>query len=461
MRTVETSAPAEINDLRGTAAARRPVPSASAVSVSISRLPEIFFFATVLLLCAIRFLQGYDGYIHHPGFDWSSSEWMIDYAAGFVRRGLGGTLLEHLFRATGWGFFPVLAGFTTTLYLGLCAGLVVISWRLRGPALWRFALLFNPILLISACDYGTIGRKDAVFLWGTLLHVLLGEWLLRRTAPAGRRASTLLLTVVVAALALVLALLHEGIFLFLWLPLNLALLRYLLQQLHCSRRAVATVLMLVFAPALLAVAASVVRHGDATTAETICNSWRFAMPVDCSPGGSTPPAVGALTWSLSRSMSLSLMYAWRFPLYLILYALFGAIEVLAIRALLPAARYGHLLALLAVPFVASLPLFLIGVDWGRWLCLLASSSLIVMLSDRLRPAVYDLLPLSLRDASRDAVAPRATRALAAFRRRMEREPAFFCLLLLLLPVPPVPDVAMSLLDPPLIVIRFLLRFFAQ
>ena len=450
MRKVQPPAPLPIR-LPAPELPRPPLPSPPAPR-AVSRLPEILFAATVLLLSAIRLIQAHDDFLHRPAFDWSASEWMIDYAAGFVRRGLGGTLLLHLLRLTGWGFFPVLAIFTTTLYLGLCAGLVAVSWRLRGPALWRFALLFNPLLLLSICDYGTIARRDTLFLWGTLLHVLLGEWLLRRPRT---RASALWLAVSVAALALVLALLHEGIFLFLWLPLNLALFSYLLAQMHCRRRAIALLLLVAFAPALLAVAASALRHGDLRTAQAICRSWRFALPLACSPGGALPPALDALTWSLPRALSLSLAYAWRFPLYPLLYALFGALQVLAVHRLQPTARLAHLLALLAFPFAAALPLFLLGVDWGRWLSLLALSSLIVMLSS-LRPALYSWLPAALRPASRHSLRP-----LAALRRAVESNPLLFCALLLFVPIPPIPKMAVAFLNPPLIVLRFLLQRFAS
>lgn len=425
----------------------------------VSHFPEIFFAGTILLLVTARLVEAHTVFTRTPGSDWHSSEWMIDYAAGFVRRGLGGAVLRSAILHTGWSFFPLWILFTTVVYLSLCAWLVWFTWHRGGPSTWRFALLFNPILLVAACDHGTLLRKDTLFLWTTLLNVLLSQHLLRKAgANASVRTRHALILLSAAALSsLILALLHEGIFLFVWLPLNLALFAFALSRLHVERNSVALLLSLAFMPSLLAVAASVIRHGDAHTAQTICQSWRFAMPVACTAGSAFLPSVSALGWPLSRAVSLSLGYAASFPAFLAIFALAGAVQIITVRALIPAARLDHLLALLLFPLPACLPLFLLGMDWGRWLCLLAGTSLMLMLSDALRPSVYCCLPSALRRGLTEKLAPILEPPLLSLRRRLQRRPRLLGCILVIFPIPPTAQLWSALVVSPVWIALSLFR----
>lgn len=439
-------------------------PAATAPDLPVSRFPEFFFLLTVLAITAIRIAEAHTDFVRHPGSDWSSSDWMINFSAGFVRRGLGGAAISLLMRLTGLGFFPVWITLTASVFVLLCAYLVRISWHLRGPAVWRFALLFNPLLLLSCCVSGMFLRKDMLAVLATLLNVLLGHQVLRRdTASTSARAALALLPLSAAAgSALILALLHEGVFLFIWLPLNLLLLAWVLARLRFNRPAVALLLAIAFAPALFAVAAEALRHGNAQTAQTICQSWRGSFPIDCTSGPGFPPAFDALSWSLSRGIAIALQYAWTFPIALAIYALAAGVILIAIRALIPAAQLKHLIVLLVLPLPASLPLFLLGMDWGRWLSLLAITALMPMLSSRLRPALHDCLPATLRRLVNDSIAPPVARALAALRRIIERHPIRSCAAMFCLPVPPLPLWwAVFVLNPPVIVLRFLFHFWIK
>ncbi len=437
-------------------------PSADPPPETVSRLPEIAFSVLVLSLVAVRIVQGHATFLHHPGSDWGVADWMTSYAAGFVRRGLGGSLLAGLMRLTGLGFFPLLIGFTTAAYLALCLYLLRISWRLRGPALWRFALLLNPVLIISACDYGTISRKDVIFLFATWLNL----WICQRTLARQRDQPTAenrfpWLLLPFAGLSLGLALLHEGLFAFIWLPLNAAIVACVLTRMRFSRVSALLFPAVSLLPSLAAVAACAHWHGDARTAEAICRSWRSSLPVSCNPGDHFPVALGALRWSLHDGISLSLSHARWFVLYPVIFALGGTIEIIAVKSLMPEARMEHLVSLLLFPFIVSLPLYVLGVDWGRWLALVATGSLLPMLNPSLRPCVYDLLPTTLRNPFHDRLVPALDRAFSWLQPRLRREQLLLCTALLIVPIPPIPDRSLLLLDPPFVLITFLVHHFAR
>lgn len=442
------------------------VPSSASPAIppspKVSRFPEISFSLLVLALMAVRILEAHNKFIRLPGSDWSSSDWMIDYAAGFVCRGFGGALLHRLMHATGLGFFPLWITLSAAPFLALSAYLVAVSWRLRGPALWRFALLFNPLFLISYSVSGMFLRKDMLSVLATLLVASTGQRVLRATSASSARLLCALLLIVAAASSLILSLLHEGVFLFIWLPLNGLLVAWILARLHFRRPSIGLLLALTLVPALTAVAAEILHHGDVRSAQIICQSWQPSVPIHCSPGPDFPPAFDALSWPLSRGIATALQYAWILPIAIPLSLLAASVVVLSLRALIPAARLDHLIAALLIPLFASLPLFLVGLDWGRWLCLLAVTALIPMLSGILRPALYESLPPAIRAALSDTVVPPIERFITSLRSRIERHPRLFCTALFALPVPPLPIWwAVFILSPPVVLLRFLFERFTH
>ncbi|MFP5230274.1 MAG: hypothetical protein ACLGXA_21880 [Acidobacteriota bacterium] len=407
----------------------------------------------MLALLAIRIVQGLDVATHDENINWGISDWMISYADGFVRRGFGGALLAGLMRLTGIGFFPLLVTITTTAYLLVCAWLLRITWRLRGPALWRFVLLFCPILVISLCDFGTVCRKDVLFLLGTMLTVGLSERALRNTDHKRLSRCVVLLLLTFGLMAIELALLHEGLFTFIWLPMNAVILAYVLHRSGRSNRTTVLLLVATLVPALVAVAASTHWHGNGRTAQAVCRSWQSASPAPCR-SLSNSPALGALAWNLPHELSRSLFSAEWLPIFILVFVLGGTLELLAVRALIPSARLEHLIALLALPFAASLPLYLLGIDWGRWTSLIATSSLLVMLNPTLRPCCFEALPSFLRNLILGHIVPALDRLLGRWQSKLQQEALFVGFLLLIVPVPFLPDRRM-IFSPMFVLLKFL------
>ncbi|HVT96433.1 MAG TPA: hypothetical protein VHE33_02935 [Acidobacteriaceae bacterium] len=427
-------------------------------------LPEIFFAVVILPLVAIAIVEAHRSFLHSPGADWNSSEWMIDYAAGFMRRGQGGTVLLRLLGVTGWSFFAVVSTLTTTAYLGLCAIATLVTWRSRGPAIWRLVFLFNPLLLLAAAEYGSFARKDIFFLWGTLLHVWVCDWVLKRhkCIPSERTRLALLEWTVVLTTSVLLAALHEGLFLFIWLPMNAVIAAWGMRQLYPGRTAKLSGLAMAFAPSLAVAFASIRRHGDAATAQAICQSWRVAFPVNCTPGPQFPKAIDALAWSMRRDVLGCLHFVWTAGnFYLVIFAVLATLAVavllIAVLALEPSAKLEHLLAIATGSLVCAVPLFVLGTDWGRWLFLAGTSSVIVMMSATLRPALYGVLPATAQRFF-DRTSRSTGARLGSLRNLVERHPGLSLTLLLMLPLPALPIAsAMLLANPLLIVIDFLAR----
>ena len=398
-----------------------------------------------------------------PGSDWNSSEWLINYAAGFVRRGLGGQILMDILQHTGWRFFPLWAGFSLAVYVGLCGFVLWRSWRTRAKAAWRCILLLNPALLLfpaESAPYGSFLRKEVLFVAATAILVLLAEFVLRpvsegRAKPAGSPALYLATCVI---LSTVLALIHEGLFLFCWLPLAFAITCHFLRKLQWSRPALAIALAGAFIPPVAAAAACVHWHGSTTSAVEICESWHpLGVATQCFAPGHFPPAVAALGWTTSYAASIPRHAAWRYPFFLLFYAAAIVVILAAIRKLYPWAKVAEMLPLLLLPFLASLPISAIGWDWGRYTFTVLGQQLLILTSDSLRPAVFALLPRGLQSRcttfAETFMAPVIDFAGSA----IEHHPLAAVTGLLLIPFPSVPpERTLYKASPPYIVADFVL-----
>ncbi len=426
-----------------------------------SSLPEFFFLAFVAVFTAVRLVEAHAAFARAPGMDWNSSEWMINYAAGFVRRGLGGEFVLRAIHLTGLRFFAIWATITTAIYLAVCGFVAWRSYRLSGPRLWRFCLLMNPALLIFPLEcrpYGSFLRKEVLFVAGTALLVSLCERALKRDGmPSVMNILRVLAGFV--AVSVTLALLHEGMFLFGWLPLNAAVLVACLKRNRVGLKP-AWVLMCVAAlPALAATVASVHWHGDARTASAICASWHAeSIPTVCVAGQQFPPAVDALSWSVRDAVKLSVKAAPRAPVFFAIFVFVAALLLASIGRVVPDARLDHRLAVLVFPLLFAVPIFVLGWDWGRYLFMVMGQQLCVMLSPSLRGSVFDVLPQWLRSRI-TRISEVVRKSLESFEQGVEDAPALICAVLLVMPVPGVPpERTMFKGSPPVILIDFARKF---
>jgi|GEM_PF-3963834 len=211
-------------------------------------------------------------------------DWQINYAAGFVRRGLLGELAHWLFvhfaidtRTT----IVVLQGVFYAVFFGASA--ILFSPLLARHPMFAFAVFSPMTIAFKALDSGggtsglnTTGSKDIVFLALLALQAVLSTR--GRSDPAASNARLFVLALLWAGLVLV----HEGFFFF--LPFSLAV---LLLTARTPVRPSSLVLMTV--PALLAFALSTQFHGDASAGATICASLGAGAPEGCEK-------TGAIAW---------------------------------------------------------------------------------------------------------------------------------------------------------------------
>ncbi len=288
---------------------------------------------------------------------WSVGDWLINYSAGFVRRGLPGEFALRL--GHGLGLSPIYV--ILFLQLSLYAVVFYCVWKLLAHSnwnLWVVTILLSPATLAFQVLDPPAGFRKEILLFaglGTLLVLLLHKpwrdgWLILCASVFG----------VVCALS------HEPLVLF--TPYLFAALAIGFQSI--PRAVKVGILPIVLTVATAALAAQ--HPGNLQMAQKMCSSLGNSDP-------NMPRSIcnGAIAYigrdqAFARAEVRNYIQTYRY------YSLYTVLTVLAGIPILMASRklWSHrslhrdlflLAALTLVSVAASTPLFLYGGDWGRWI----------------------------------------------------------------------------------------------
>lgn len=330
---------------------------------------------------AVRWLLGVllvvaviDQLMRAPGWghdSWRISEWLIHYGDGFVRRGLAGTVFRWGGEVTGIPANLLAIGVSLGLYL-LLAG-----WLFhRGRETFAAGLLLSCVVLGFPAYQDAIVRKDCL---GLLLFVGCLGWMDRCEPPVVRWVGVNLL----ACTAL---LIHET-FAFFGLP---ALVLFGVPD-SMDGKGLAT-RTLALGPAWVVFALTAVFHGSPHTAHAIHESWLPLWREIEGPAAdlSEPAAaIAALGWEPQEGMALVKGIWGAGPYQPLAWAMVFGVSLLLVLAFTRSERRGRLFGIMAVQWVGIAPLFVLGIDYGRWLFLWVVSAMILHLHGRRLPVAVE------------------------------------------------------------------------
>ena len=301
---------------------------------------------------------------------WAWSELHINYAAGFVRRGLLGEIAYQIQSLTGLST----SAFFGTLFAGMTLlEIALFFWLLRPlrarPSVWSLIFLSPALLLFPAYDRGVYMRKDLFVCIGFLAHAVLAT-----TVQSGRLAEAQylrLLMTLVAPYLVTTILVHEVQIFF--LPVHALLVTSALHNIRWRTIAKLTI------PIALVGWLVMTNSGDAQQAATICASWAGRATFECSHFS----GVGALGWSVRDSVDLAVQIM-KAPAALLIWSVAATLASIPAVTLHAVFRQGTLIVPRARHFfpviLGAAPLFPLGWDWGRWIHLLAVASVAVLLA---------------------------------------------------------------------------------
>jgi hypothetical protein len=319
----------------------------------MKKLPigRMIFALGVLGLSAAIAVVSYASVIAAGGNDHQAGDWLISYPNGFVRRGLFGELLLT-FTPPGQITLWVLFAFQVACYVGIFA--FFIRFLFRAQFSWSAIVLVCSPAALPFIGWDPLGgfRKEIL---GFLALILL--------AMARRALSTLNRSVMIAGS---LAIWTLGVLSWESLTFLLPGVGYLLLVDHELpwRRTLAA--------AYAAIGVSVfgvssLLHGDANTPAGLCTAVT-------DHGLSPQLCTGAIAW-MGRGVNESLqLVTTNLPVYSG-YLFMLALAILPL-ALTPWLRRYWLWALAAAISIA--PLFVLGIDYGRWIHILVMELTICM-----------------------------------------------------------------------------------
>lgn len=307
-----------------------------------------------------------DDLLFHP--QWTIADWLINYSQGFIRRGFPGEII--LFLAHLVHLPPTITTMIVQmiLYAAFLCCVYALANPLRRDVLW-YALLFSPATMaFLAIDIGNGCRKEM------LLHLALAATILLTL----RKVNPVLLSLTLTALLPALVLSHEimaSCFLFFFAAVAIGTGRLGLS---------AKILALPYVVA--GVTENIVRHhvGTLDMSIGICKAvgGRWVGAVDTGNnlcGG----AIGRLTWTLSTYRQEQHVFLHYRSLYLVC----GILSFLPLIAALVVLyrRDGKQYEVKVIAWttalsaVATLPIFLIAIDWGRWIYMQTECLMLVIL----------------------------------------------------------------------------------
>ena len=355
-----------------------------------SRSLSILQFIALALCIEMPLILSYfwmTGDFSVPRFNvWPISEWLINYQAGFIRRGLLGEMLLRVYGPSGLIRPLYIAMFFSYVIYTATFILVYLKSGIRNANVLLVAILIQGGIFHMGMTSDFYTRKENIFLIFFAIQCLL--YLQIKSAPISLQKYWL--GIYLACLFIVtpsLVLVHEAYF-FLSFPIS-ALLLWILALERSQDRYLRLAVGLLFCETLIVFLICSVFHGDIAMSQLIWDSLPFTDRLQLSPAApySTFGAIGSLGWGLKQHFSTLYGVVSSGGIFIWIFFAFGNALVLTYMyiAIDPPKINGSpslYLRWILIGFLVLLPMFLVGSDWGRWIASISNQLILLMFSLR-------------------------------------------------------------------------------
>ena len=307
---------------------------------------------------------------------WAYSEWLISYANGFVRRGaIGELLLQYFPNSLVSAANHIVFISYVTLIATFC--FLILLRAEDNIARAAVAILIPGGIAHMALTNAFYYRKEIIF------HVYLTAVGIVAVIEEGRSQRIRLVTsYLFAFLSLFMLLIHEA-FVFITFPATIIIMKRSLADIKAKKFFIGWIAIQATMLAIL-----IVFKGSVETAQVIWNRIPIPDRLIISPQTPDKPAGGIVTigWTLLghiqlpiKAMLSGLAWLWVLAatgLVFILWLFFGQSHISERRSPFDFVDWDFAFTVIGI-FGASLPLYLLGLDWGRWLSGSVISTIIV------------------------------------------------------------------------------------
>ena len=295
---------------------------------------------------------------------WGLYEWLINYQAGFVRRGLIGELIHQLFFNAEVKAMNYLAFLLGVLYVGFFTQLILVN-RVRLSA--GLLLVFAPtgfVWMAIANEY--YFRKEMLFYIAILsVAAAYRYW---RNRPT--KGMALLVLGLISLFSLVLPFVHEAYVFFCGLIFYLIIQR-LTTAAYGARQALLLTRLFIAVNILLFLLMSAFK-GNVQISQSIWTSLS-ATARHFSANDEISGGIASISWSLLGGVAMPVQAVlsgmgsyYLLPLALVFIIIGYLFAEKAGKSIGAAYSNPVFIANFTLVFATFLPLFILGWDWGRW-----------------------------------------------------------------------------------------------
>ena len=315
--------------------------------------------------------SGYDG-----NTVWNIGDWLISYEGGFVRRGLPGSIIYTISSRLSVPPIHLIWLFSCLFYLLLA----ILLWKLCSKKV-SSTLLLSPLILLGPIADNYIVRKDVMLL--TLFAISLASFRFLQSKDSPR-----LIGLSVINISSTMAILSHESYGFWALPALAASIYFANDnkkknsRLRSLRKAILTFICL--SPSIAAFIFCLLFKGSELQAMTIHESWKELaelIPSKIALFQSTPDgAIGSIGWTTIKGLSMSISTLRSFSLGLWVPACWMLTIYICFQLFVGDKGFKDAELKRQIAFFQFLtlsPLFLLGWDFGRWIFIWITSSVLL------------------------------------------------------------------------------------
>ena len=316
------------------------------------------FLFTIIIYLEKNFNEGLKG--------WVTTEWLINFQGGFVRRGLPGEIIYQLSK-----YFSISPNYLYLLIASLSIFIMTIYLIKKTKGILDIYYIFSPFLIGMAIFGGFAFRKDIFII--TLLAI--GLTIFCSSISKIRKFFFFNFISIIAILS------HEAYFFFSMPGIILFSIKN-----DDKIRTLLSKLLFIF-PSGIAFFLTIIFRGNRDISIAIYNSWDFfwnSLNAVSYVASKPTNAIDAISWSVLGAFTLShdIFIKFKYGIHIpFLWLLFIIILSLVIIKSVKNHNQKDLIEILIIQFISISPLFIIGCDYGRWIFYWILSSILFYIND--------------------------------------------------------------------------------
>jgi len=324
-------------------------------------------FSIVAIVFLFQIIKYYSFYVEHS--DWQYADWIINYQGGFIRRGLVGELLFRIHQITRIDLDFIVLSFVSSVVFFISYFLIRSIKYINESRINTLIFLSPGFFLYPMMNSAVVGQKDILIIFAMGFFVFFGKKFESRN-----------LFLLLIFFIFFLTLSHSG-FLF-YIPYLLFL--YFLIKINRNDKTRTFEVATIIISLILIIILIIFNQGTENQVKEICDSVKKFVSDRCGIFGQTYWLTNDYKDYLSEKAEIGINYSKYLTIYLISLILVYFFLIIKIIKSKFNINYFFLnkinpLFIFFFLFLFTLPTYIFGLDWGRYIFISYSCSFFILI----------------------------------------------------------------------------------